>query len=92
MIFQIGEKRYSGSSALEIIEALRSDEDDRGPQPLTLRQFLLRSLSQLSDRIPPRELDVSNRLSDETLALSYLFLRDEYGAGELLDVPRRLGA
>ena len=32
-------------------------------------------------RVPLRELDVSDKLSNELLALNYLLLRDEYGAG-----------
>jgi len=89
MVFRAGEKEYRGSSALEIVQALRREAargDGAGPP---LRQFLLDSLEQLRDRIPLRELDVSDRLNDETLALSYLYLRDEFGAGELEDVPHR---
>jgi len=89
-MFRIGEKEYSGSSALEIIEALWQDMMAAQDQCLSVRQFLLWSLGQLSDRIPLRELDVSDKLSNEMLALSYLYLRDEYGAGELLDVPNRI--
>jgi hypothetical protein len=90
MMFRIGKKEYSGSSALEIIEALRRDIMAGQNQGLSMRQFLLWSLGQLSDRIPLRELDVSDKLSNEMVALSYLYLRDEYGAGELLDVPNRV--
>jgi hypothetical protein len=89
MMFRIGEKEYSGSSALEIIDALQQDMIEAQEQSLSLRQFLIWSLGQLSDRIPLRELDVSDKLTNEMLALSYLYLRDEYGAGVLLDVPRR---
>ena len=32
---------------------------------------------------------MSDRLDEEMLALSYLYLRDEFGAGELRDVPGR---
>jgi hypothetical protein len=32
----------------------------------------------------PHDLDLSDRLEDDALALSYLYLRDEYGAGRLL--------
>lgn len=42
------------------------------------------SLERLDHRLPPRDLDLSHRLDDSALALSYLYLRDEYGAGELL--------
>ena len=90
MMFRIGEKEYSGSSALEIIDALQQDMIEAQEQSLSLRQFLIWSLGQLSDRIPLRELDVSDKLTNEMLALSYLYLRDEYGAGELLDVPKRI--
>lgn len=55
----------------------------------TFRQFLRDSLEQLGDRIPLREMDVSDRLDEETLALSYLYLRDEFGAGELSGTPGR---
>ncbi|HEV2802587.1 MAG TPA: hypothetical protein VGW12_19095 [Pyrinomonadaceae bacterium] len=68
----------------------RSNEKPRtGEVAKPVRQFLLESLEQLRDRIPLREIDVSDRLSDEMLALSYLYLRDEFGAGELKDVPNR---
>lgn len=89
MVFRAGDREYRGKSALEIVEALRREAagDDGAGQ--TLRQFLRDSLEQLSDRIPLRDLDVSNRLDDEMLALSYLYLRDEFGAGELSDVPGR---
>lgn len=84
MLFRIGEKEYSGESALDIIQALQLEmlqEECMDP-----RDFLLWSLSQLSDRIPLRELDVSDKLSNEMLALHYLYLRDEYGIGQLSDL------
>ena len=88
MIFRAGDKEYRGSSALEIVQALRREtKSDGTAQPV--RQFLIESLGQFRDRIPLRELDVSDRLDDEMLALSYLYLRDEFGAGELTDVPHR---
>ncbi|MCA1849596.1 MAG: hypothetical protein LC672_00740 [Acidobacteria bacterium] len=89
MIFRVGDKEYRGATALEVVRALQREEAGVGPESQTLRGFLLFSLSRLGDRVPPRELDVSPRLVDETLALSYLYLRDEYGAGELLDVDDR---
>jgi hypothetical protein len=86
MVFRAGGKEYRGSSALEIVQALRREADGAGR---TLRQFLRDSLEQLSDHLPLREIDVSDRLDEEMLALSYLYLRDEFGAGELRDVPGR---
>jgi hypothetical protein len=88
MRFRIGEKEYSGHSAVEITYALQLDLLNE--QRRTLREFLLWSMEQLSDRIPRRELDVSDKLSDEMLALNYLCLRDEYGAGELSGLPECL--
>ncbi|MGH9902487.1 MAG: hypothetical protein ACRD68_11830, partial [Pyrinomonadaceae bacterium] len=58
-----------------------------GHRGATLRQFLARALAALRDRVPLRELDVSDRLSDEMLALNYLYLCDEFGVGELSGVP-----
>ena len=42
-------------------------------------------------RVFPRDLDLSATLEDEDLTLSYLYLLDEYGAGEFL-VSRREAA
>jgi len=81
MLFRIGEKEYSGQSAVDIVDALKSDMPDREQRCLSVREYILWSMSQLSDRIPLRELDVSDKLSSEMLALNYLLLRDEYGAG-----------
>jgi hypothetical protein len=84
MIFQVGEKNYRGESATEILRSLEQDTPDYPYRGQPLRKFLRWSLSQLGDKLPARELDLSDRLPDEALALSYLYLRDEYGAGELL--------
>jgi hypothetical protein len=83
MRFRIDGREYSGKSAVEIVDALKSDMPEREQQQLSLRDFILWSMSQLSDRIPRRELDVSDKLNNEMLALNYLLLRDEYGAGAL---------
>ena len=88
MRFRIDGREYAGESALEIVEAMRRDAA-RGlracPSP---REFLRRAHAELGDRVPARELDVSDRLDEETLALGYLYLCDEYGVGELADAPR----
>lgn len=89
MVFRAGDKEYRGASAVEIVQALKRETTRTGESGKPVRQFLLESLEQFRDRIPLRELDVSDRLSDEMLALSYLYLRDEFGAGELKDVPHR---
>lgn len=89
MIFRSDGKEYSGSSAVEIVDAIKRDALDGRHEEVPLRRFLAASLAQFSDRIPLRELDVSDRLDAETLALSYLYLRDEFGLGELTEVPNR---
>ena len=83
MIFLIDGKNYRGESALEIVHALEQDDTDYPHRGRPIRQFMLWSLNQQGDRVPPRELALSDRLEDEVLALSYLCLRDEYDAGEL---------
>ena len=89
MVFRADDKEYRGSSALEIVRAIKREAAPAGGPAQPIRQFLLESLEQFSDRIPLRDLDVSDRLSDEMLALSYLYLRDEFGVGELRDIPNR---
>lgn len=81
MNFRVEKKQYSGNSAVEIIKALQRDMMGDRSQRLSFRQFLLWSLAQLENQIPSRELDVSDKLSDEVVALNYLYLRDDYGAG-----------
>ena len=84
MIFLTEGKRYRGESAIEIVRSLERDAVDYPHRGQPIRRFMLWSLNRLRDRVPPRELDLSDRLEDEALAMSYLYLRDEYGAGELL--------
>ena len=84
MTFQFKGKNYRGASALDIVRALESDAEDYRLRGQSVRQFLRWSLERLSSRLPPRDLDLSDRLEDDALALSYLYLRDEYGAGKLL--------
>jgi hypothetical protein len=86
MLFRIGEKEYTGKSAIDIVDALKFDTSEGEQKHLSVRDFILWSMSQLTDRIPMRELDVSDKLSNEMLALNYLLLRDEYGAGALSGV------
>ena len=86
MLFRIGEKEYTGKSAVDIVDAIKFDMPEGAHQHLSLRDFILWSMSQLSDRIPLRELVVSDKLSNEVLALNYLLLRDEYGVGTLSEL------
>jgi hypothetical protein len=89
LVFRAGGREYSGTSALEIVRALKREAEASRNTGRSVRQFLRDSLEELGDSIPLRELDVSERLDEEMLALSYLYLRDEFGAGELSGVPGR---
>ena len=84
MIFRVRGKDVRGRSAIEVVRALERDDreypNDKGP----LRQYLIWSLNRLNGCVPPRDLDLSNRLEDETLALGYLLLLDEFGVGKIL--------
>jgi hypothetical protein len=83
MTFQFKGKQYIGASALDVVRALERDAEDYPHGGRSVRQFLVWSLERLRHRLPPRDLDLSDRLEDDELALSYLYLRDEYGAGKL---------
>lgn len=89
MMFGVDSRGYEGRTAVEVVE--RPERDALGPRAerVNLRDFLRWSYERLADRIPLRDLYVADALDEETLALSYLYLRDEYGAGELAGVPLR---
>ena len=89
MVFQVKKKQYCGSTALDIVRALELDTKEYPHPGRQVQQFLRWSLENLSKQIPPRDIHLSKRMSVEELALSYLCLRDEYGAGSLrIDVTR----
>lgn len=83
MIFLAGGKSYRGESAIEIVRELERDAADYPFRGQSVRQFLLWSLANMRGQLHPRELDLSDRLDDEALALNYLYLCDEHGIGEL---------
>lgn len=89
MKFLIGDRAYEGECALEVVNALKMDLLRERARRFSLRQFLLWSLLHLSDRVPLCELDVSDRLSDERVALNYLYLRHAHNAGEIVDMRVR---
>ena len=84
LTFKFKEKEYRGTSGLDIVRAMERDTEQYPDRGQSLRQFLLWSLDRLGHRLPPRDLHLSDQLDDDELALSYLYLRDEYGAGKLL--------
>lgn len=83
MVFRVDKKDYCGCSALEIVRALESDTKEYPHRGQPVQKFLKWSLEALSKQIPPRDMHLSKRMKVEELALSYLCLRDEYGAGRL---------
>ena len=89
MMFGVDGRWYEGQTAVEVVERLKRDALGARAERVNLRDFLRWSYARLADRIPLRELDVADALDEETLALSYLYLRDEFGAGELRGVPLR---
>jgi hypothetical protein len=84
MVFRLDKKDYYGDTALEIVRALESDTEGYPYRGQPVRRFLKWSLKTLAKQIPPRDMHLSKRMKVEELALSYLCLRDEYGAGQLL--------
>ena len=84
MIFRFQGKDVGGRSAVEVVRALERDDKEYGSSGGPIRQYLLWSLNQLSGTVPARDLELSDRLEDEPLALAYLVLLDECGVGEII--------
>ena len=84
MIFRLNEKEISGTSAINVVRALEREDKEYQHCGGSIREYLSWSLNQLGGTVPARDLDVSDRLEDEALALAYLVLLDEYGMGELI--------
>ena len=84
LTFRFKGKEYCGATALDIVRAMEGDTEHYPHRGQSLRQFLFWSLERLDHDLPPRDLHLSDQLEDDELALSYLYLRDEYGAGQLL--------
>ena len=84
LIFRTESKHYSGRSAIEVVRSLERDDKAYSNGGGPIRQYLHWSLDQLSGSVPARDLDLSQTLEDESLALAYLLLLDEYGVGEIL--------
>ena len=85
MIFWIGERQYSGTSAVQIVRAIEHDDNEYCNHGGPIRDYMTFYLNRLTVRVSARDLDLSDRLEDETLARSYLLLLDEYGLGEFVD-------
>jgi len=81
--FEFEDKSYSGDTALDALRSMAEEAEDYPHSGRSLRLFLAWSLEQLADRLPPRDLDLSDRLDMDELALAYFCLRDEFGVGKL---------
>ena len=84
LIFRIKDRVYKGDSALAIVSALEVESPEYPNRGRPIQHFLIWSLERLRDHIPPRDMELSDRMDEEELALNYLYLRDEYGAGDLV--------
>ncbi|MEO6588641.1 MAG: hypothetical protein ABIP06_04880 [Pyrinomonadaceae bacterium] len=86
MIFRTKNKEYRGTTAVEIVNQMACDAVGFSAESVnTFQEFLRWSLKEMSDRLPPRELDLSERISDEVQAQGYLSLRHDYGIGEIIE-------
>lgn len=90
MIFRIGGKEVNGRSAIEVVRALEHDDSEYGRGGGSIRQYLTWALNRLNGSVPPRDVDLSDRLEDEPLAMGYLLLLDEYGVGKIVETTNKL--
>ena len=84
MIFRRREKKFNGTSAVDVVRALERDDTEYRHCGGPIRQYLSWSLNRLGGSVPARDLDPSDRLEDEALALDYLLLLDQYGVGKII--------
>lgn len=89
MIFRLRGKDVNGKSAIEVVRALERADKEYRHCGAPIRQYLIWSLNRLNGTVPPRDLDLSDRLGDEPLALGYLLLLDEYGVGKIVEPTNR---
>jgi hypothetical protein len=87
LIFWLDSRVYRGSSAAEIVRKMERDSMKFRREGGTLYDFISWSLLQLDDHIPQRELAISEKVGEETMALSFLCLLDRFGLGELDCLP-----
>jgi len=85
MIFRLRGKDVSGGSAIEVVRALELADSEYRDGGGPIRQYLNWSLNRVNGSVPPRDLDLSDSLEDEPLALGYLLLLDEYGVGKIVE-------
>jgi hypothetical protein len=90
MIFRFHGKEFKGLSWIDVVRSMEQDDKAYRSGGGPIRQYLTWSLNHLRATVGPRDMDLSDRLEDETLALGYLLLLDEYGVGEIVGPIDRL--
>ena len=86
MVFRFNDKDYQGATAVDVITRLADDATGFvAAGGGAVRDFLKWSIGNLGDRLPLRELEISDRLEDEELARNHLLLLDEYQIGTLIE-------
>ena len=73
MIFRFRGKEFKGVSWIDVVRSLERDDKEYRSCGGPIRQYLTWSLNQLSGTVGPRDIDLSDRLEDETLALGIFF-------------------
>ena len=84
MVFRLRGKDVSGGSAIEVVRALERDDKEYHSCGGPIRQYLIWSLNRLNGKVPPRDLHLSDRLEDESLALGFDIFLDECGVGKIV--------
>jgi|SRR5687768_11067459 hypothetical protein len=84
MTFRFRGKEFKGLTWIDVVRSLERDDKEYRSCGGPIRHYLTWSLNQLSGTVAPRDIDLSDRLEDETLALGYLLLLDEYGVGKVV--------
>ena len=83
--FESAGRSYVRESAADIVRARAGETGETGE----VRTLVRRALARLSDSVPPRELAIGRRLSDEAVAFNFLCVLDERGLGRLRVLPTR---
>jgi hypothetical protein len=83
MRYILNGKEYTARSAVEILRSIERDMLDYPHKGQPIIKFIEWSLNRVAEFIPDRELFIDTRLNEETLALNFLCLQEEYGIGSL---------
>jgi hypothetical protein len=87
MIVWIGTRTYCGATASQVVRAIEQEKESHPLNDDSVRGFLTWSLGRLKDRLPRPDSNARDVLGDETLALYYLCLLENYGLAQLWISP-----